>query len=137
MTSTGAMPDVSWLMETFADRVPGVAHAVVVSADGLLIASSRDLPADRAEQFAAIAAGVVSLSEGTSRYFAGGNVLQTIVEMDGGYLFLMSVSNGSCLAVLAARNCDVGQVGYEMALLVERVGQALTPAPRQAVARSG
>jgi hypothetical protein len=32
--------------------------------------------------------------------------------------------------VLAARSCDVGQVGYEMALLVDRVGEALTPAPR-------
>jgi hypothetical protein len=31
----------------------------------------------------------------------------------------------------------VGQVGYEMALLVERVGKALVPAPREAVGRMG
>jgi hypothetical protein len=37
------------------------------------------------------------------------------------------------MAVLAARSCDVGQVGYEMALLVERVGAALSPAPRETV----
>jgi predicted regulator of Ras-like GTPase activity (Roadblock/LC7/MglB family) len=48
-------------------------------------------------------------------------------------LFLMSISDGSSMAVLAARSCDVGQVGYEMALLVERVGAALVPAPREAV----
>jgi predicted regulator of Ras-like GTPase activity (Roadblock/LC7/MglB family) len=106
---------------------------VAVSADGLLLAQSRGLPEDRADQLAAIAAGVVSLTQGTARYFNGGGVLQTIVEMDGGYLFLMSISDGSCLAVLASRTCDVGQVGYEMALLVERVGQALSPAPRQSV----
>jgi hypothetical protein len=29
--------------------------------------------------------------------------------------------------VLAATSCDVGVVGYEMALLVTRVGDALTP----------
>ena len=40
MTST---QDLSWLLANFADRVPGVAHAVAVSADGLL-ASSRDRP---------------------------------------------------------------------------------------------
>jgi hypothetical protein len=32
--------------------------------------------------------------------------------------------------VLAAGDSDLGQVGYEMALLVERVGAALTPAAR-------
>jgi hypothetical protein len=42
----------------------------------------------------------------------------------------MSISDGSALGVLAARSCDVGQVGYEMALLVERVGQALVPMRR-------
>nr|BFE76604.1 hypothetical protein GCM10020092_099050 [Actinoplanes digitatis] len=66
--------------------------------------------------------------------FNAGEVQQTIIEMDSGYLFLMSISDGSSMAVLAARSCDVGQVGYEMALLVERVGAALVPAPREAVA---
>jgi predicted regulator of Ras-like GTPase activity (Roadblock/LC7/MglB family) len=131
------MQDMSWLLTNFADQVAGIAHVIAVSADGLLLAASRGLPEDRADQLAAIAAGVVSLTQGTARYFNGGGVLQTIVEMDGGYLFLMSISDGSCLAVLAGRGCDVGQVGYEMALLVERVGQALVPAPRQSVSQVG
>ena len=59
-------------------------------------------------------------------------MLQTVVEMDNGFLFLMSISDGSSFAVLASRSCDVGQVGYEMALLVDRVGDALTPQPRSA-----
>ena len=54
MTTT---QDLGWLLANFADRVPGVAHAVAVSADGLLLASSRDLPRDRADQLAAIASG--------------------------------------------------------------------------------
>jgi predicted regulator of Ras-like GTPase activity (Roadblock/LC7/MglB family) len=99
----------------------------------LLLATSRDLPADRADQLAAITSGVVSLTDGASRMFSAGQVQQTIIEMDSGYLFLMSISDGSSMAVLAARSCDVGQVGYEMALLVERVGAALSPATREAV----
>jgi uncharacterized protein len=133
MTRPGSMQNMSWLLTNFADNVAGIAHVIAVSADGLLLASSRDLPADRAEQLAAITAGVVSLTDGASRTFTGGDVLQTIVEMDSGYLFLMSISDGSSLAVLASRSCDVGQVGYEMALLVERVGAALVPLPREAV----
>ena len=134
MTRPPTMQDMGWLLSNFADSVAGIAHVVAVSADGLLLASSRDLPADRADQLAAITSGVVRLTDGASRMFNAGAVQQTIIEMDSGYLFLMSISDGSSMAVLAARSCDVGQVGYEMALLVERVGAALVPAPREAVA---
>lgn len=134
MSGSGAMEGMSWLLDSFADQLDGIAHVVVVSADGLLLANSRDLPADRAEQLASITAGLVSLTHGTARHFDGGSVHQTIVHMEAGYLILMSISDGSSLVVLAARHCDVGHVGYEMALLVERVGKALVPLPREAVA---
>jgi predicted regulator of Ras-like GTPase activity (Roadblock/LC7/MglB family) len=133
VTRPPTMQDMGWLLSNFADSVAGIAHVVAVSADGLLLASSRDLPPDRADQLAAITSGVVSLTDGASRMFSAGEVQQTIIEMDSGYLFLMSISDGSSMAVLAARSCDVGQVGYEMALLVERVGAALVPAPRETV----
>lgn len=134
MTSPQSQQDMSWLLASFAEETPGVAHAIAVSSDGLLLASSRDLPRDRADQLAAITSGLVSLTQGAAGLLEAGGVLQNVVEMDGGFLFLMSISDGSSLAALAARNCDVGQVGYEMALLVERVGNALSPAPRTAVA---
>ena len=92
MTST---QDLGWLLANFADRVPGVAHAIAVSADGLLLASSRDLPRDRADQLAAVASGLTSLTAGASRIFEGGSVNQTVVEMERGFLFIMSVSDGS------------------------------------------
>jgi predicted regulator of Ras-like GTPase activity (Roadblock/LC7/MglB family) len=133
VTRPPTMQDMGWLLNNFANSVAGIAHVVAVSADGLLLASSRDLPADRADQLAAITSGVVSLTDGASRMFNAGAVNQTIIEMDSGYLFLMSISDGSSMAVLAARSCDVGQVGYEMALLVERVGASLSPTAREAV----
>jgi uncharacterized protein len=43
--------------------------------------------------------------------------------MENGFMLLMSVGDGSHLAVLTQAAADIGQVGYEMALLVERVGQ--------------
>lgn len=126
--------DMGWLLSNFTDEVTGVAHAIAVSSDGLLLASSRDLPRDRADQLAAIAAGLVSLTQGASGLLEAGAVLQNVVEMEGGFLFLMSMGDGAALAALAARGCDVGQVGYEMALLVDRVGAVMTPARRAAVA---
>jgi predicted regulator of Ras-like GTPase activity (Roadblock/LC7/MglB family) len=122
--------NLNWLVANFANRVPGIAHAVAVSADGLLLAVSEGLPRDRADQLAAIASGLVSLTAGAAQCFEGGIVSQTVVEMETGFLLVMSISDGSSLAVLASRACDIGQVGYEMALLVERVGAVLTPALR-------
>jgi len=126
---------MSWLLANFSDQVPGIAHVVAVSADGLLLASSRGLPPDRAEQLAAVTAGLVSLAQGVSQCSDGGEILQTVVEMAGGFLFLMSISDGSALAALAARNCDIGQVGYELTLLVDRVGNALAPGRRESSAQ--
>ncbi|MET9229375.1 roadblock/LC7 domain-containing protein [Lentzea sp. NPDC003310] len=126
-TATEELDNFSWLVEDFVSRVAGVAHAIVVSADGLLLATSERLPHDRAEQLAAVASGLVSLNLGAARCFEAGEVKQTVVEMERGYLFLMSISDGSCLAVLAAPNCDIGLIGYAMTRLVERVGLQLTP----------
>ncbi|HEX9334849.1 MAG TPA: roadblock/LC7 domain-containing protein [Pseudonocardiaceae bacterium] len=116
-----------WLISNFTERVPGVAHAVVVSVDGLMLAASSRLPGERAEQLSAVASGVVGLTQGAARCLEGGGVLRTVVEMERGVLLLMSVRDGSCLAVLASPDSSVGQVAYEMTVLVDQVGQILTP----------
>ncbi|HUR08252.1 MAG TPA: roadblock/LC7 domain-containing protein [Nonomuraea sp.] len=125
-----AARDMNWLVSGFVEQVPGVAHAVVVSADGLPVAFSRGFPQDRADQLAAIAAGLISLTQGAARVFEGGEVTQTLIEMRRGLLLAMAISDGSCLAVLAAPDCDMGLVAYQMTILVERAGQVLTPAVR-------
>jgi uncharacterized protein len=122
--------DVSWLVGNFAHRTPGVAHALVVSADGLPVAVSQRLDRPKADQLAAIASGLDSLTQGSARCIDGGLVNQTVVEMDRGLLVVMAISDGSCLAVLAGSSCDVGVVAYEMTVLVTRTGDALTPALR-------
>ena len=71
--------------------------------------------------------GLTSLTQGAARVFDGGLVTQTVVEMRRGLLLVMTISDGSSLAVLASADCDMGLVAYEMALLVEQVGQVFTP----------
>ena len=131
MTTPRTQPsDLGWAITKFTRDAPGVAHAIVVSADGLLLTASERLPRDRADQLAAVASGLASLATGASQLFDGGHVLQSVVEMEHGYLLLMRVGDGSNLATLATRSCDIGQIGYEMAILVERVGTVVQSARR-------
>jgi uncharacterized protein len=123
---------LDWLLSNFARDVPGVTHAVLVSADGLLVAASEHLPAERGDQLAAVSSGLASLSTGAAQLIDGGLVLQSVVEMENGYLLLMRVGDGSHLATLAAASCDIGQVGYEMAILVEQVGGVVKSSRRTA-----
>lgn len=122
--------DMDWLVTDFATRVPDVAHAVVVSADGVPLARSEDIPHAFAEQLAAIICGLASLMQGAARIFDAGPPTQALVEMDGGLMLVKVISDGSSLAVLAAPECDTDLVSYEVTLLVEAVGEALTPAVR-------
>jgi uncharacterized protein len=118
---------LTWLVNDFVSEVPGVNHAVVVSVDGLLLTRSDGLPLEHAEQLAALASGLLSLAQGSSRLFGQGSCEQTIVKMERGYLFLVSISDGSCLTVLASAECDMKVVAYQMTLLVENAGHVLTP----------
>jgi uncharacterized protein len=122
--------DLNWLVTDFTMRVADVAHAVVVSADGVPLAVSDGIPEMFIGQLAAITSGLTSLMNGAARLFDAGYPTRALVEMEGGLMFVMAISDGSILAVLAAPECDADQVSYEMSLLVEAVGDVLTPAVR-------
>lgn len=124
--------ELDWLLDDLIKRVVGAERAVVLSADGLLIGSSANLEDGDAEHLAAVASAFQSLAIGTGRHFGGGNVRQTIVEMDHAFLFVTAAGEGACLALLAAEDADMGMIAYEMNMLIKRVGQVLTSAPRGA-----
>ena len=50
--------------------------------------------------------------------------------MEQAFLFVTAAGEGSCLAVLAGAGVDAGLVAYEMAVLVQRVGEHLGVSPR-------
>ncbi|PPK93136.1 hypothetical protein CLV92_11153 [Kineococcus xinjiangensis] len=119
--------DFSWLLDNFVRSTPGVRHTVVVSADGLLMAMSDQLHREAGDQLSAIVSGMSSLSRGAARQLDAGEVRQAIIEMDEMFFFLVNISDGSVLAVAADAGCDVGLIGYEMAMLVQRCEATLTP----------
>lgn len=130
---TGA-PDASgqnwgFLLDQLAG-VSGVAHAVAVSSDGMCLARSRSLETDSSEQVAAFTAGIESLTRGIAKLMQAGPVEQVVVDMAGGRIVVMAIGDGSILTVLAAKEADMGQIAYEMAMLINRVGAVLTPQQR-------
>jgi predicted regulator of Ras-like GTPase activity (Roadblock/LC7/MglB family) len=126
-TLSSEAANFSWLLDNFVKSVPGVRHTLVVSADGLLMAVSDDLDRTSGDQLAAIVSGMSSLTRGAARQLQSGEVRQSIIEMDTLFMFTMSINDGSVLSVMAEATCDVGLIGYEMAMLVSRTEATLTP----------
>ena len=129
MNQTLARRQLDWLVNDFVRRVAGVSDTLVVSADGLKLAVSDQVDEPAADQLAAVASGLGSLTAGAARCFGAEPVRQTIVEMRGGYLFVTSIGDGPTLAVFADPDCDIGAIGYELGLLAARVGRVLAQEP--------
>jgi predicted regulator of Ras-like GTPase activity (Roadblock/LC7/MglB family) len=127
---TAANADLAWLLDDLVGRIKEAEHAIVLSVDGLLVASSHEFSRDDAEHLAAVAAGIQSLAKGAGLRFEGGPVQQTIVEMNALFLFVTAAGHGACLAVLASGSADVGLLAYEMAMLVTRAGKFLASPAR-------
>jgi hypothetical protein len=128
---TGSLESLDFLLNDFVRRcTPHVQHAVAVSSDGILVAGTRDLHRDRADQLAAFAAGLISLVSGTARFLEAGRVINNVTELEHGFVLSMAVSTGASLLVLANRDGDLAMVSFEMAELINRVGHAITPDAR-------
>ena len=119
--------DVTWLLDSFVAQVAGVEQAVGVSSDGLLMAVASPLSRPDADKLAAVISGTISLALSAGRLLDKGPLRQVIVEFGAGYLLVSAMSGGSCLGVVTSADCDLGLVGYQCTMLVQRVGALLTP----------
>nr|WP_216591149.1 roadblock/LC7 domain-containing protein [Streptomyces brasiliscabiei] len=137
MTGTGfgtsADDRLTWLMEGLLERTPGARHALVLSRDGLRLCRTPELSVDRADQLAAIAAGIQSLSHGASLEFGDGSggVRSAMAEFHGGVLLIVEAGEGAHLAVVTDEEADAGLVGHNMSELVEQLGEHLSARPRR------
>ncbi|MER6980195.1 roadblock/LC7 domain-containing protein [Streptomyces carpinensis] len=143
--------NLHWLLTNLVEEVPGIESVAVVSSDGLLLLSSdqgridearrnrsaaRSGPRGSAADLATIVSGIGSLTVGAARLMEFGTVKHTMVAMDEGTLFVMSISDGSLLGVHGSAECDMSVVAYHMALFVGRAGHVLTPELRSELRKS-
>jgi predicted regulator of Ras-like GTPase activity (Roadblock/LC7/MglB family) len=124
--------ELGWLLDNLVSGVANVRQALVLSRDGLVVAKSQNMSREEGEHLSALAAGLQSLARGAGEQVGGGKVRQTIIEMDSAFMFVMAAGQGTCLAVLASADANLGVMAYEMAMLVRRMGAYLTAAPRPA-----
>ena len=130
MQSQNTTEQLGWLLDNLVSRVANVSQALVLSRDGLVVAKSQGMSREQADQLSALAAGVHSLARGTGQQVGGGEVRQTIIEMETAFLFVMAAGRGTALAVLAQADANLSVMAYEMAMLVRRMGTHLTAVPR-------
>ncbi|MEV0220749.1 roadblock/LC7 domain-containing protein [Streptomyces sp. NPDC050704] len=123
--------DLEWLLTDFVQRAIGARRALVTSTDGLKVANHNLDGKGAADTLSAIASGLHSLALGAAMLLGeSGGMRQVIVELDEGHLFVMAAGPGALLSVLAGDEADVGQVSYEMSLLVRQVPGYLSVASR-------
>jgi len=123
---------LGWLLDNLVSQVANVREALILSRDGLVVAKSSDMSREQGDRLSALAAGVQSLARGAGQQVGGGEVRQIVIEMDSAFMFVMAAGQGTCLAVLASAEANVGVMAYEMAMLVRRMGMHLTATPRPA-----
>ncbi|RRR80608.1 roadblock/LC7 domain-containing protein [Streptomyces sp. RP5T] len=143
--------NLHFLLTNLVEEVPGVQSVAVVSSDGLLLLSSdaeRNAEAREARggkpsgprgssaDLATIVSGIGSLTLGAAKLMDFGTTKHTMIAMDEGSLFVMSISDGSLLGVHGSADCDMSVVAYHMALFVGRAGHVLTPELRSELRQS-
>lgn len=117
-----------WILDNFCETTDGVSHALAVSADGIKLAASKDLPSANADQFAAITAGLSSLIHGAASCFGETSVERVMIEMGNSFLLIANVSHGAVLGVVSRKDADLGSVAYAMTVFAEKAGSVLSPA---------
>lgn len=129
--------NMDWMLKDLATSVPQTRHVVVLSADGLSIAELSTVEGaadsvDTADRVAAACAGLQSLATAVASEFphGTGRMRLVVIEVDGGFFYLMAAGQGAYLAVLADEGVDAGLMGQRMRDLVARIGEHLSSAPR-------
>ncbi|PNE37077.1 roadblock/LC7 domain-containing protein [Streptomyces noursei] len=122
---------MNWMLEGLASSVPHTRDVVVLSSDGLCMAQY-GTDEDTADRLAAACAGLQSLSAAVAAEFphGDGQMKLVVIEVNGGFFYLMAAGAGAYLAVLADDDVDAGLMGQGMRDLVARIGQHLTSPPR-------
>ena len=123
--------NLNWLVEGLCEMVPAINQAVVVSSDGLPLASSAGVSQEEVDRLAAVSSGMIGLAYGAAGRFGAGAVSNVIVEMERGWLFVTGIRDGSLICCLTEKDVDMGAIAFEMSIFVQRVGESLTAEVRK------
>lgn len=123
--------NMDWMLKDLLDSVPQTRQVVLLSSDGLRMAQC-GADTDAADRISAACAGLQSLAGAVAAEFprSNGTMRLVVIEMNGGFFYLMAAGSGAYLAVLADEGVDAGLMGQRMRDLVARIGGHLSSPPR-------
>lgn len=127
--------EVAQLLDDLVDRVAAAEHAVALSPDGLLLAASRQVDSELAEQISSVVAGLQALAQAASRHCETGAVRQIIVQMAKAFLFIAATPGGAVIAVRFVGDADVSDIAYQVALFAGKADRHLPTFPEPAQPR--
>lgn len=123
--------ETGWLLDQLREDVPGTRKVLLLSADGMPLASS---PPDRDldDQLSAVACGAISLGKTASRLLEHGGVTrQALLDLGDVTMFMGRAGQGTVMAVIASREADAAVLGWKMDELAKAVGPHLAVRPRE------
>lgn len=123
--------ELNQLLVEFASRVPGIDGAIIVSVDGRPLAVTPALTNQDIERLTAVTTGLRNLTAATSRFFSGGPLTQSTLEMRDRTLIMTVIPGGACLSVLAQPSCEISEAGYAMAVVADQAAQILAARSRR------
>ncbi|BEL06800.1 roadblock/LC7 domain-containing protein [Actinoplanes sichuanensis] len=137
-TADGGQPDVTWLIDQLVREVPTITAVVLVSADGLQLASSGHLSREHAESVAALAAGFLGITGQLGGLLQLGAPENLSIRYPHGHLAFLRIDDPTgdfvaALLVAAQPQTQIGHLGYAMTTFSQSVGHALTPETRHAL----
>lgn len=96
-------------LKTLNNASYGLEASMIVSADGLMIASA--LPDGMEEsRISAMSAAMLSLSESITRELQKGSLEQVYIKGENGYVLLMAIAQKAVLTVFAEDNIKLGLI---------------------------
>ncbi len=101
---------LGWLLDNLVSGVANVRQALVLSRDGLVVAKSQNMGREEGDRLSALAAGVQSLARGAGQQVGGGEVRQTIIEMDSACMFVMAAGKGTTRGSTGTRDRSYGRM---------------------------
>jgi predicted regulator of Ras-like GTPase activity (Roadblock/LC7/MglB family) len=122
---------LDWMLDDLVKRLARVRYAVVLSTDGLMLGRSATMSVEDAEHFSAMSSALQSLARSAGARFDGGDVRQTVIELDRAVLFLTAAGDNACLGLLTEQGASMGTVAYEMNQTVLRLGELLSTTKRR------
>jgi hypothetical protein len=129
MTAPTPADDKSWMLKHVAS-LSGVCHALVSSADGLVVTHTPHTDPATADTLAAACSSLLSLGRHTQAAAGStGDLRQIMVENDDRYLFVRRASKNTHLTVATTMEVDPELIAHGMLKQITILGQRLdTPA---------